>query len=95
MRSSAVLRQTWQTVIGLELHVQFQANQKLFSRPSLFPRRLQELQRRPQSDRPDVSNGLLRARTIGSRTNWDDEANTNVALFDVGYPGTLPVRPVL
>ena len=48
--------------------------------------------RRPQLT--PLSLSLLRFAFVreGSKTSWDDDVNTNVGLFDVGYPGTLPVR---
>lgn len=85
-----LIRATWRTVIGLELHVQFAASSKLFSRPS----KLELCAVPPPSDDPraDPSRSPCpRWPTAGSRSSWDDEPNTNVSLFDLGYPGTLPV----
>lgn len=70
--------QGWNTVIGLELHCQLKSDQKLFSGALCKPCVLY------WSFRPKCA--------ADASTRFDDAPNSNVALFDMALPGSLPVR---
>jgi aspartyl-tRNA(Asn)/glutamyl-tRNA(Gln) amidotransferase subunit B len=69
----------YQVVIGIEVHAQIKARQKLFSGSYLSVNRL-------------IPHSYVPAFCKEERTSVNETPNTRVSLFDDAFPGTLPVR---
>lgn len=69
-------RQEWELTVGVEIHAQLNTEAKLFSSTFLFSAL-------PTLDIPN--NGT------GAATSTSDLPNSNVALFDLAFPGSQPV----
>lgn len=66
----------WELTVGIEIHAQLNSEAKLFSSPYTVPRLY----------------GWVNWRGIaGAPTSTVAEPNTNVALFDLAFPGSQPV----
>jgi len=67
----------WELTVGIEVHAQLNTERKLFS--SMFwPL--------------DYFQEQMLITVQGARTSIDAEPNSRVALFDLAYPGTQPVK---
>ena len=71
----------WELTVGIEVHAQLNTERKLFSSKLWRPLRF--------------SWETWLTELQGARTSVDAEPNTHVALFDLAYPGTQPVKSFL
>jgi len=67
----------WELTVGIEVHAQLNTDRKLFSSMS-WPL--------------DCFEEHMLITDQGARTSIDAEPNSRVALFDLAYPGTQPVK---
>lgn len=79
--SEEASRQIWELTVGVEIHAQLDTAAKLFSREyPVLPTLLV------------CSNESFLLSTAGAATSTSDLPNSNVALFDLAFPGSQPVR---
>lgn len=72
----------WQVVVGIEVHAQIDVPNKLFSGLLLAPLLCCCA----------AHDGSAIVRVADASTSFGVDPNTNVALLDAAFPGTLPVR---
>lgn len=70
-------RQEWELTVGVEIHAQLNTDAKLFSSTFLF------------WTLPTLN--ICLTNRIGAATSTSDVPNSNVALFDLAFPGSQPV----
>lgn len=75
--SEEASRQDWELTVGVEIHAQLDAGAKLFSRRALTV---------------PATNRALLTFYLGAPTSTSETPNSNVALFDLAFPGSQPVR---
>ena len=78
--SEEASRQEWELTVGVEIHAQLNTEAKLFSRKST-----------PSASRPWLCNSPF-TPGAGAPTSTNETPNSNVALFDLAFPGSQPVR---
>ncbi|KAJ5155536.1 hypothetical protein N7492_008339 [Penicillium capsulatum] len=74
--SEEASRQDWELTVGVEIHAQLDTEAKLFSRMT--------------SERPQWPSWLTRLYPPGAATSSTQTPNSNVALFDLAFPGSQP-----